>query len=104
MEDQKKQGKELNIDLSEDMAQGVFSNLALINHSPTEFVVDFIQIMPGIPKPKVRSRVILTPQHMKKLLRAMNDNVAKFEQQFGEIEEEQSPNIPLNFGGNQGQA
>ncbi len=104
MEEQNKKGKELNIDLSEDMAQGVFSNLALINHSPTEFVVDFIQVMPGIPKPKVRSRVILTPTHMKKLLRAMADNVAKYEQQYGEIDEEQTPNIPLNFGGNQGQA
>lgn len=104
MDNQKKPNKELNIDLAEDIAQGVFSNLALINHSPTEFVVDFIQVMPGIPKPKVRSRVILTPQHMKKLLRALGDNVAKYEEQFGAIEEDQALNIPLNFGGNQGQA
>ncbi len=104
MADQNNKPKEMNIDLSEEVAQGVFSNLALINHSPTEFVVDFIQIMPGVPKPKVRSRVILTPQHMKKLLNAMQDNVAKYEDQFGAIEEDANTNIPLNFGNNQGQA
>ncbi len=104
MDNNKNPNKDLNIDLSEEIAEGVFSNLALINHSPTEFVLDFIQIMPGIPKPKVRSRVILTPEHMKKLLKAMSDNIDKYEEQFGVIEDHDRGNFPLNFGNNQGQA
>jgi len=96
--------QELNIELNDEVAEGVFSNLALINHAPTEFVIDFIQVMPGMPKAKVRSRIILTPQHAKRLLHAMADNIAKFEQQFGVIKEQDAPNIPINFGSPQGEA
>ena len=78
-EENKKDG--LNIELTEEVAEGTYSNLAIINHSPSEFVVDFIQMMPGIPKAKVKSRIILTPQHAKRLMKALADNVNKFENQ-----------------------
>ena len=79
-----KQGQ-INIELDEKIAEGTYSNLAIINHSVSEFVVDFINIMPGTPKSKVKSRIILTPQHAKRLLKALSDNVSKFESKHGEI-------------------
>lgn len=94
----------LNVELSEEIAEGIYSNLAIINHSPSEFVLDFIKIMPGVPKARVKSRIVLTPQHAKRFLRALNDNVARYEQQHGEIQDVEQPNIPLNFGGPTGQA
>lgn len=91
-----------NIELDELTAEGTYSNLAIINHSNTEFVVDFVNIMPGIPKGKVKSRIILTPVHAKRLLQALNENVARFEKANGEIKDfdtSQSSVIPpLNFG------
>ena len=97
-EKNKKDG--LNIELSEEIAEGSYSNLAIINHSPSEFVVDFIQMMPGVQKAKVKSRVILTPQHAKRLMKALSDNVNKFENQHGEIKDvDPSSGIPMNFGG-----
>ncbi len=106
MADQQQEVKEgqINVELSEEIAEGVYSNLAIINHSPSEFVLDFIKIMPGVPKAKVKSRIVLTPQHAKRFLRALNENVARFEQQHGEIQDTEQPQIPLNFGGPQGQA
>ena len=102
-EDTKKNG--LNIELTEEIAEGVYSNLAIINHSPSEFVVDFIQMMPGIKKAKVKSRVILTPQHAKRLMKALNDNVSKYEDQHGEIQElDPGKGVPINFGGPAAQA
>ncbi|MDX5325709.1 MAG: DUF3467 domain-containing protein [Bacteroidota bacterium] len=99
MEDQNQQQEnQINVELTEEMAEGTYSNLAIINHSHSEFVLDFIQVMPGMPKAKVRSRVILTPQHAKRLLRALNDNVARFEQTHGEIRDYEQPPVPLNFG------
>ncbi|MDN6279623.1 MAG: DUF3467 domain-containing protein [Psychroflexus sp.] len=100
MSDQKDDSKrkKLNIELDEDVAQGIYSNLVIINHSPTEFVLDYVNVMPGTPKSKVRSRVILTPQHAKRLLKALNDNIAKYENRHGKIEDEERQNIPLNFG------
>ncbi len=97
-EDKRKEG--LNIELTEEVAEGSYSNLAIINHSPSEFVVDFIQMMPGIKKAKVKSRVILTPQHAKRLMKALIDNVTKYENQHGEIKDiDPSSGIPINFGG-----
>ncbi|MBG65404.1 MAG: hypothetical protein CMP73_01950 [Flavobacteriales bacterium] len=97
-QDNKKEG--LNIELNEDIAEGVYSNLAIINHSPSDFVVDFIQMMPGVKKAKVKSRVILTPQHAKRLMKALKDNISKFENQHGEIKDlDPSSGIPINFGG-----
>lgn len=94
---QKKQGQ-INIELDEKIAEGTYSNLAIINHSVSEFVVDFVSIMPGTPKSKVKSRIILTPQHAKRLLKALAENVNKFESAHGEIKDYEQPPIPLNFG------
>ncbi|WP_025743962.1 DUF3467 domain-containing protein [Aquimarina pacifica] len=99
MADNKNQKQnQLNIELDEAIADGIYSNLAIINHSVSEFVVDFVNIMPGRPKSKVKSRIILTPQHAKRLLKALNDNVSRFEEAHGEIKDYEQPPIPLNFG------
>lgn len=89
---------QLNIELPEEIAEGTYSNLAIISHSPQEFVVDFIRIMPGMPKAKVKSRVLLTPEHAKRLMKALADNIKKYEQQFGKIEDRESTAYPMNFG------
>ncbi len=96
-----KMSNQINIELPEDVAGGIYSNLSIITHSPTEFVIDFIQLMPGVPKGKVKSRVIMTPENAKKLMKAMMDNVGKYEQVHGPIKEHKSmgPAIPMNFGG-----
>ena len=96
-EEQKKDGQ-INIELSEEVAEGTYSNLAIINHSVSEFIVDFINIMPGVPKAKVKSRIILTPQHAKRLTQALADNIRKFENAHGEIKDYEQPPIPMNFG------
>ena len=102
-EEKKKEG--LNIELGEEIAEGTYSNLAIINHSPSEFIVDFIQMMPGVPKAKVKSRVILTPQHAKSLMKALHDNINKYEDQFGKIADvDPNKGIPMNFGGPTAQA
>jgi hypothetical protein len=89
--------QQIGIELSEEMATGAYTNLAIISHSQTEFVFDFIQMMPGSPKAKVRSRVLMHPIHAKRLLMALHDNIEKFEEQFGEIEVG-NPGMPMNFG------
>ena len=98
------QDGQLNIELSEEIAEGIYSNLAIITHSPSEFVVDFIKIMPGIPKARVKSRILLTPQHAKRLMKALKDNLSKFESVHGPIKETEVPAIPMNFGGPTAQA
>ena len=95
--DTPKQGQ-INIELDEKVAEGTYSNLAIINHSVSEFVIDFVSIMPGTPKSKVKSRVILTPQHAKRLVKALSENVHRFEKAHGEIKDYEQPPIPLNFG------
>ncbi len=108
MADEKKvkKGNQLNIELNEEVAEGIYSNLAIITHSNSEFVLDFIRIMPGVPKAQVKSRIVLTPQHAKRLMRALNDNLVKFEAQHGPIKEAQFPDaaFPMNFGGPKGEA
>ncbi|MBI9066473.1 MAG: DUF3467 domain-containing protein [Salinivirgaceae bacterium] len=107
MDEQQKKGNQLNIELSEDVAQGVYSNLAVITHSSAEFVLDFVRIMPGIPKAKVKSRIILTPEHAKRLLGALKDNISKYEAMHGKIKNVEgggTPNIPMGFGGPTAQA
>ena len=108
MEEEKKLTKtQINIELKEDVAQGIYSNLAVITHSSSEFVIDFIRVMPGIPKAEVKSRIILTPEHSKRLLFALQDNIAKYEAVHGEIKKVESsgtPLIPINFGGPTAQA
>lgn len=90
--------QQLNIELPEELSEGVYSNLAIISHSPQEFVIDFIRVMPGVPKAKVKSRIVVTPEHAKRLMKALADNVKKYEQQFGTILDKEAPIIPMNFG------
>lgn len=94
----KKDQNKINIEIDADVAEGQYSNLAIINHSMSEFVVDFVNIMPGNPKSKVKSRIVLTPQHAKRLAKALSENVRKFEKSNGEIKDYEQPPIPLNFG------
>ena len=93
----------LNIELPPDIAEGIYSNLAIISHSSSEFVLDFIRMMPGTPKANVKSRIILTPEHAKRLLMALRDNIDKYESQFGKITLTETPNAPamppMGFGG-----
>ncbi|KAF5042020.1 hypothetical protein DSECCO2_516970 [anaerobic digester metagenome] len=92
MDDKKKQDNSLNIELTADVAEGSYANLAIISHSSAEFILDFVSIMPGMPKAKVKSRIIMTPNHAKRLLKALAENVSKYEKTFGEItEHEQAP-------------
>jgi hypothetical protein len=96
------QDGQLNIELSEEIAEGIYSNLAVISHSSSEFVVDFIRIMPGTPKANVKSRIILTPEHAKRLLFALQENIGKYEQQNGKIKLADNPflpPVPMSFGG-----
>jgi hypothetical protein len=95
----------LNIELTEAIAEGEYANLALIAHSTSEFVVDFIRMMPGAPKAKVKARIILTPEHAKRLLAALEENVQRFEQSYGPIKlHQEATTYPMNFGGAVGEA
>jgi len=98
MSEEKEKQNQLNIELDEKVADGTYSNLAIINHSVSEFVVDFVNVMPGTPKAKVKSRIILTPQHAKRFMKALAENVNRFEESHGEIKDYEQPPIPMNFG------
>ena len=89
---------QLNIELSEDVAEGTYSNLVMLAHSAEEFILDFIRVMPGVPKAKVKSRVIVSPPHAKRLLRALADNIERFEQAHGEIEDQPQQGPAVHFG------
>ncbi|MEJ2003388.1 MAG: DUF3467 domain-containing protein [Cyclobacteriaceae bacterium] len=109
MADEKKNEKrnpnQINIELTEEVAEGVYANLAMIAHSNSEFVIDFIRLMPGVPKAKVKSRIVITPEHAKRLLHALNDNIKKYEETFGPIKKtDEAPKFPMNFGGTVGEA
>ncbi len=82
--------KKIDIEIKPEVAQGRYANLAIITHSSSEFILDFAQNMPGLPKMQVASRIIMTPEHAKRLLGALNDNLRKYESQFGEIK------LPMN--------
>lgn len=97
MSSQVAQPQQINIELGEKEAEGIYSNLAIITHSPAEFVIDFTRVLPGVPKAKVFARIITTPQHAKLLLNALQDNIQKFEKTFGEIKIHGEPN-PGQFG------
>lgn len=104
MEEQKKSGQ-INIELSDEIAEGIYSNLAIITHSHTEFILDFVKMMPGVPKAKVKSRIILTPQHAKRLYRALKDNITKYESVHGTIKEPAGESMPpFPMGGPTAQA
>lgn len=93
MSDNNQQAGQINIELDEKIAEGIYSNLAIINHSHSEFVLDFVTLMPGVPKAKVKSRIILTPQHAKRLLGAIAENIQRFEKAHGEIKESDRSNF-----------
>lgn len=104
-EEHKVDQNQINIELSEEVAEGQYVNLAMIAHSSSEFVVDFIRMMPGVPKAKVKSRVVLTPEHAKRLLAALSDNVKKYEEHHGMIKQsDDTIKFPMNFGGTIGEA
>ncbi|MEX0635445.1 MAG: DUF3467 domain-containing protein [Ferruginibacter sp.] len=96
--------QQLNIEISEEMAEGTYANLAIITHSHAEFVLDFVNVMPGAPKSKVKSRIILTPFHAKRLMKAIVENVQKFETTNGTIQDLEALEVPFNFGGPTAQA
>lgn len=96
---QEQKTNQINIELNEEIAEGTYANLAIITHSSSEFVLDFIRIMPGVPKARVKSRIVMTPEHAKKLMRALADNVSKYESAQGVINEDNSQQgFPMNFG------
>ena len=104
-QDEAPQSNQVNIELSEEVAEGEYVNLAMIAHSNSEFVIDFIRLMPGVPKAKVKARVVITPEHAKRLLHALNDNINKYEAVHGPIKQtDGAPNFPMNFGGTVGEA
>lgn len=91
------QNQQINIELGEKEAEGIYSNLAIITHSPAEFVIDFTRIVPGVPKAKVHARIITTPQHAKMFMKALKDNIDKFEARFGEIRIDAPQNQHFGF-------
>ena len=101
---QEQQGNQLNIEISEEVAEGSYSNLAIITHSNAEFVIDFVNVMPGTPKSKVKSRVIFTPQHAKRFMKALAENIERYEAGNGSIKDLEQIEIPMNFGGPTAQA
>jgi uncharacterized protein (DUF1778 family) len=102
--DENQNQNQLNIELTEEIADGIYSNLAIITHSTSEFVIDFVKVMPGVPKAKVKSRILLTPQHAKRLMAALAENIQKYEAVHGAIKQTESVGLPMNFGGPTAQA
>ena len=104
MPDHQEVPNQLNIEISEEVAEGTYANLAIITHSHAEFVIDFVNVMPGTPKSKVKSRIILTPQHAKRFMKAINENIQKYEAVNGSIKDLEEVQLPMNFGGPTAQA
>ena len=104
MSDNQPANSQLNIEISEEIAEGQYANLAIITHSHAEFVIDFVNVMPGTPKSRVKSRIILTPQHAKRFMKALTENVARFEAANGKIQDLEEVQLPMNFGGPTAQA
>jgi hypothetical protein len=104
MDNANQQPNQLNIEISEEIAEGIYANLAIITHSHAEFVIDFVNVMPGTPKSKVKSRIILTPQHAKRFMKALIENVNRFESLNGKIQDLEEVQLPMNFGGPTAQA
>ncbi|MBL7728875.1 MAG: DUF3467 domain-containing protein [Dinghuibacter sp.] len=104
MQNEEQQPNQLNIEISEEMAEGEYANLAIITHSHAEFVIDFVSVMPGTPKSRVKSRIIFTPQHAKRFMKAMMENIQRFESANGIIKDLEEVQLPMNFGGPAAQA
>lgn len=98
MADNNSNKNQINIELTDEIAEGIYSNLAVITHSHSEFIVDFVKLMPGIPKAKVKSRIILTPEHAKRLYKALSDNLKKYEAVHGAIKDNGDAMPPFNMG------
>jgi hypothetical protein len=98
------QPTQLNIEISEEVAEGSYANLAIITHSNAEFVIDFVNVMPSTPKSKVKSRIIFTPMHAKRFMRALQENIERYEVANGPIKDLEQIEIPMNFGGPTAQA
>jgi hypothetical protein len=101
---EQQQNNQLNIEISEEVAEGSYANLAIITHSHAEFVIDFVNVMPGTPKSKVKSRIIFTPMHAKRFMKAMAENIERYEAAHGTVQDLEQVEIPLNFGGPTAQA
>lgn len=100
----KQENSPINIEISEEVAEGTYANLAIITHSHAEFVIDFVNVMPGTPKSKIKSRIIFTPQHAKRFMKALVENIHGFEASHGSIKDLEAVEIPMNFGGPTAQA
>lgn len=98
-EQNQNQSNQLNIEISEEVSEGQYANLAIITHSHAEFVMDFVNVMPGTPKSKVKSRLIMTPQHAKRFMKALIENVGRYEDGHGVIKDLEAVEIPMTFGG-----
>lgn len=98
MEQSNQPANQINIEISEEVAEGTYANLAIITHSHAEFVIDFVNVMPGTPKSKVKSRIIFTPQHAKRFMKALADNVQKYEAINGTIKDLEDMQLPMSFG------
>lgn len=104
-ENPENKNQQINIELSEDIAEGVYANLVMIANLHSEFIFDFIRLMPGVPKAKVQSRIILSPDNAKKFAKALQENIDKYENHFGDIQSDREPSaFPMNFGGTMGEA
>lgn len=104
MQDNQNPEQQLNIELTEDISDGTYANLAIITHSFAEFVIDFVNVMPNVPKAKVKSRIVMTPQHAKRLMVALVDNIKRFEAANGVIKDGERQALPFTFGGPTAQA
>ncbi len=103
MSDSQRAGGSIEVQLDEAVAQGQYANLAIISHSPSEFIVDFAAVLPGLPKAKVKSRIILTPEHAKRLMLSLQENIARYENKQGEISTSRGEGS-YNFGSKPGEA
>lgn len=98
------QPNQVNLELTEQVAEGMYANLAIVTHSNAEFVIDFASIMPGVPKSKIKARIIFTPMHAKRFMKAMQENISRYEDMHGDIQDMEQIEIPMNFGGPTAQA
>ena len=98
-QNQNEKNQQMEIELNEEEAQGTYSNLVMISHSASEFILDFLTVMPGLTKAKVVKRMILTPDHAKRLTKALHDNVVKYEKEHGTINLKKAPDTPYNYRG-----
>jgi len=90
--------QQFSLDLKSEVAKGTYSNLAIITHSRSEFIIDFATILPGLPKPEINNRIVMTPEHAKRLLNALSENISKYEGQFGQISLDDQPKATFNLG------